>query len=149
MGISERIENDLKAALRARDELRLIVLRTLKSDLKYREIKLGRALSDEDILAVLNSAAKSRRESYDEFKRGGRQDLMDKEQAELNIIEQYLPEQLSPDELNRLIDTAIAQTGATTIKDLGAVMKALIPEIHGRADGKVVNIAVKGRLEGK
>jgi uncharacterized protein len=149
MGISDQIDSDLKAAMRARDELRLLILRTLKSDFKYRKIQLGRELSDDDIIAVLGSAAKSRRESIEEYNRGGRQDLVEKEKAELSIVEQYLPQQLSPDELNGLIDKAIAESGATTIRDLGIVMKALMPELRGRADGKVVNAAVKARLEAK
>ena len=149
MTLTERLETDLKAAMKARDELRLLVLRTLKSDLRYKQIELGHELSDTEVVAVLSTAAKKRREAVGEYDRGGRQDLSDAERAELEIISKYLPEQLSQEELNALIDKAIAQSGATTIKDLGAVMKVLMPEIRGRADGKVVNSSVKARLEGK
>jgi uncharacterized protein YqeY len=148
MKLTERLETDLKAAMKARDELRLRVLRMLKSDLRYKEIELGHELSDDETLAVFSTAAKKRREAIGEYDRGGRQDLSDTEKAELDIISLYLPEQLSQDELINLIDKAIAESGAVTIRDMGAVMKALMPEIRGRADGKAVNALVKARLEG-
>jgi len=149
MTILERIDSDLKAALKARDDLRVQVLRMLKSDWRYKQIELRRELSDDEILAVLSTAAKKRNEAIEEYHRGGRQDLADKEQAELVIIKSYLPEQLSAVELDKLIERVIAQTNASSIKDLGLVMKALMPEVRGRADGKVVNAAVRARLEAK
>lgn len=147
--ILERIENDLKTAMKARDELRLQVLRMLKSDIKYRKIDAGHDLSDDEVIAVLSTAAKKRNEAAEGFRLGGRQDLVEKELAEYDIIKQYLPEQLTQDELIKLIDKAIAETKATTAKDFGLVMKAVMPELRGRADGKVVNAAVKARLEEK
>ena len=149
MKIVERLDLDLKAAMKAKDELRLSVLRMAKSDLRYKQIELGHELSDDEVVSVFSTAAKKRREAASEYDRGGRQDLADNERAELKIISEYLPEQLSPDELNALIDKAIALSGATTIKDMGAIMKVLMPEVRGRADGKAVNTAVKARLEGK
>ncbi|HBC47338.1 MAG TPA: glutamyl-tRNA amidotransferase [candidate division Zixibacteria bacterium] len=148
MKISERLDTDLKVAMRARDELRLRVLRMLKSDLRYRQIELGHELSDDEVIAIVSTSAKKRREAIVEYDRGGRQDLSDGERAELAVISEYLPEQLSPEELNKLIDKAIAETGATTIKDIGNIMKVLMPEIKGRADGKAVNVSVRARLEG-
>ncbi len=149
MKLIERLETDLKAAMKARDEMRLRVLRMLKSDLRYKQIELGHELSDDETLAVFSTAAKKRREAIAEYDRGGRQDLSDTEKAELDIINLYLPEQLSQEELVNLIDKAIADSGAVTIRDMGAVMKVLMPEIRGRADGKAVNALVKARLEGK
>jgi uncharacterized protein len=149
MKISERFDSDLKVAMKARDELRLRVLRMLKSDLRYRQIEVGHELSDDEAIAILSTAAKKRREAAEEYDRGGRQDLSDSERAELEVINEYLPEQLSQDELNKLIDKAIADTGAATIKDIGTIMKALIPEIRGRADGKAVNASVRARFESK
>lgn len=149
MKLTERLDTDLKAAMKAKDELRLRVLRMVKSDLRYKQIELGHDLSDDEVVAVFSTAAKKRKEAASEYDRGGRQDLSDGERAELAVISEYLPEQLSPEELSALIDKAIAQSGAATIKDMGAVMKVLMPEIRGRADGKAVNTAVKARLEGK
>jgi hypothetical protein len=147
--ILERIENDLITAMKARDELRLQVLRMLKSDIKYRKIEVRRDLSDDEVIAVLSTAAKKRNEAVEGFRLGGRQDLVEKELAEYDIIKQYLPEQLSQEELIKLIDKAIAETNATSVKDFGLVMKAVMPELRGRADGKVVNAAVKAQLEEK
>jgi uncharacterized protein len=149
MTISERLNQDIKDAMKAKDEIRLGVLRMLKSDLKYKQIELGHELTEEEVIAVLSSAAKSRRDSMDEYERGGRADLHDEEKAELAIIIQYLPEQLSAEELGRLVDEAIAEAKATAPKDMGAVMKVLMPKVRGRADGKAVNGAVRARLEGK
>ncbi len=106
----ERLDSDLKDAMRARDEVGLLVLRMLKSDLKYKQIELGRELSEEEALTVLSSAAKKRKESIEEYGRGNRQDLVEKEQAELEVISRYLPEQLSAEELYGLVDKAIAET---------------------------------------
>ena len=139
MKLLERLDTDLKTAMKARDELALRVLRMVKSDLRYKQIELGHELSDDEIVTVLGTAAKKRKEAAVEFDRGGRQELGDNERAELAIISQYLPEQFSQEELALLIDTAVAKSGATTIKDIGAVMKVLMPEIKGRADGKVVS----------
>lgn len=149
MGIPERLDEDLKTAMKSRDDLRVQVLRMLKSDLRYKKIELARELTDEDAIAVLSSSVKKRRDSIEEFRRGGREDLATAEAAEITIIQGYLPEQLSEEEVYALVDKAIAQTGARAIKDLGAVMKILMPDVRGRADGKIVNTAVRARLEGK
>ena len=149
MTLIEKIDSDLKAALKNKDQVRLQVLRMLKSDLKYKAIEIGKDLASEDILAVLSSAAKKRNEAAEEYKRGGREDLADNEIAEYQVIKEYLPEQLSEDELRALIKEKIAETGAASVNDLGAVMKALMPEIRGRADGKAVNIVVRSILQGE
>ena len=149
MTLSERLTNDMKEAMKAKDEIRLGVLRMVKSDLKYKQIEFGHELSEEEVIAVLSTAAKTRRDSIEEYERGGRNDLRDQEKAELDIIVQYLPEQLSAEELGRLVDEAIAEAKATAPKDMGAVMKVLMPKVRGRADGKAVNVAVRARLEGK
>jgi len=149
MTLVEKINSDLISAMKNRDEVRLKVLRMLKSELKYKAIDTGQDLSDEEAIAVLSSAAKKRKEANDEFRRGGRDDLAEQEMAESEIITEYLPEQLSEDELKKLVEKAVAETGAETMKDLGAVMKALMPQIRGRADGKSVNIAVRSILQGE
>jgi uncharacterized protein YqeY len=147
MSILARLDDDLKAAMKARDELRVLVIRTLKSDLRYKKIDLGCELTDDDISNVLSSAVKKRRDSVEEYRRGGRSDLADNEAAEIDIIKAYLPKQLSDEELMTLVDKAVAESNARTIKDMGAVMKILMPEIRGRADGKIVYAAVKAKLE--
>jgi uncharacterized protein YqeY len=149
MTISERLNNDMKNAMKAKDEIRLGVLRMLKSDLKYKQIEFGHELTEEEVIAVLSTAAKTRRDAIEEYERGGRNDLRDQEKAELEIVIQYLPEQLSAEELGRLVDEAIAEAKAVAPKDIGAVMKVLMPKVRGRADGKAVNVAVRARLEGK
>ena len=145
-GIVERIQEDQKAALKARERDRVAALRLLSSELKNRRIELGRDLTDEDAIEVLSRALKQRRESEEQFVKGGRADLATKEAAEAELIRHYLPEPIADDELNRLIDAAIAESGATSMKDMGAVMGRLMPALKGRAEGAVVSARVKERL---
>jgi uncharacterized protein YqeY len=149
MAFLERIDTELKAALKGRKDSRLNILRMLKSDLQYKEKELGRALTEEDIIVVLSSAAKKRTEAIDEYVKGGREDLAEAERAEFEVIKEFLPRQLSPEELEHLIDSAISETGASSISGLGAVMKVLMPKVRGRADGKAVNVAVRDKLMNK
>ena len=149
MTLVEKINSDLIAAMKNKDELRLNVLRMLKSELKYKAIDTGDNLSEEDAIAVLSSAAKKRSEAVGEYRKGGREDLAERESAEYEVIKEYLPEQLSEDVLKDLVKNTIAETGAVSIKDLGTVMKALMPKVRGRADGKTVNIAVRNILQGE
>lgn len=146
MGLIERIDESLKVAMKARDESRLTTLRMLKSDLLYKKKDLGEDLNDDEIIAVLSSAAKKRSESIEEYRRGGRDDLVAQESIEYEIIKEFLPEQLSTQKLGLLIDDAIGESEASSIKDIGALMKILMPKIRGRADGKAVNIAVREKL---
>jgi uncharacterized protein YqeY len=149
MTLVEKINSDLISAMKSKDEVRLKVLRMLKSELKYKAIDAGQDLSDDDAVAVLSSAAKKRNEASEEYRRGGRDDLAEQEMAEFEIIKEYLPEQLSEDELKQLVEKAVAETGADSMNDLGAVMKSLMPQVRGRADGKSVNIAVRSILQGE
>lgn len=146
MSLQEKISEGLKTAMKARDEKRLNTLRMLKSDLTYKEKELGRKLTDDDMIAVMSTAAKRRNEAMDEYRRGGREDLYESERIEYEIIKEFLPQQLSPEELGQLIDRAITEVGASSVNDLGAVMKVLMPAVRGRADGKQVNIAVREKL---
>ncbi|MFQ6009093.1 MAG: GatB/YqeY domain-containing protein [Candidatus Zixiibacteriota bacterium] len=139
MNLLEKIDQDMKQALKAGNKDKLTVLRGLKSDLRYRQIDKADELSDEDVIAVLSSSAKKRRESIEQFRKGGREDLAKKEQFELDIITSYLPKQLSEEELRRIISDAIAETGADSPQKVGQVMKIVIPKIKGQADGKLVN----------
>jgi uncharacterized protein YqeY len=145
-GIVDRIREDQNTALKARDRDRVSALRLLSSDLKNRRIELGRDLTDDDAIDVLTRALKQRRESEEQFVKGGRPELAAKEAAEAEVIRTYLPEPVAEDELNRMIDAAIAETGATSMRDMGAVMGRLMPELKGRAEGSVVSARVKERL---
>jgi len=146
MTILDKINDGIKTAMKARDERRLKTLRMIKSDLTYRKIEVGDDLSDDDILAVIGSAAKKRSEAMEEYRKGGREDLYNEEKAEFEIIQEFLPEQLSEEELKKLVDDAVTESGAASIRDLGNVMKILMPRIKGRADGKAVNLAVREKL---
>lgn len=148
MGLFELISQDLAQAMKSGDKLALGVLRMIKSDLKYKQIEIGRELTDEDCIAVFSSAAKKRQDSIDSFIKAGRNDLADNEAAELEIIKKYLPQQLSESELEQVIGETIAELGASTPNDLGAVMKALMPKVKGKADGRRINEIVRRKLGG-
>jgi hypothetical protein len=139
MSIFEQVDKDMIKALKGGDKDRLTVLRGLKSDLKYKKIEVGEELTDEQALETLASAAKKRRESIEQFRAGGREDLVKSEEFELEVISSYLPKQLTEEELRQMAETAIKEVGADSPKQMGLVMKALMPRIKGRADGKLVN----------
>jgi hypothetical protein len=139
MSIFEQVDKDMIKALKGGDKDRLTVLRGLKSDLKYKKIEVGEELTDEQALETLASAAKKRRESIEQFRAGGREDLVKSEEFELEVISSYLPKQLTEEELRQMAETAIKEVGADSPKQMGLVMKALMPKIKGRADGKLVN----------
>jgi hypothetical protein len=146
VSIVEQIREDQTLALKAREKEKLSTLRLLSSELKNRRIELRRDLTDDDAIEVLMRALKQRREAEEQFAKGGRPELAAREAAEAALIREFLPEPLTPEELEGLIDAAIAETGATTMRDMGAVMGRLMPEIKGRAEGAVVSARVKERL---
>jgi uncharacterized protein len=146
MGIRERLDEDLKVAMRERDSLRMNTIRGLKSAVKYREIELMKPLDEAGIIGVLGTEVKRRRDSVEQYRAGHREDLATKEEAEIALLQAYLPQQLSAAELEAKVDEVIGKVGAKGPKDMGAVMKALLPEVQGRADGKVVSELVKQRL---
>jgi uncharacterized protein YqeY len=149
MALKDQLEADLKAAMREKDALKLSVVRMLKSAVKYREIEIMKPLDDAGVQGVIASEIKRRRDSVEQYRAGNRADLADKEEAEIAILQNWLPAQLTPDELRAKVDAAIAKVGAQGPKDMGAVMKALLPEVQGRAEGKAVSDLVKARLAGK
>ena len=146
MPLLERIDNELKAAMKSSDKIKVSTLRMVKASLKNREIEKRAELSDEEVIEVLTTLAKQRRESISEFERGGRADLAEREREELAVIQSYLPEQLSEEELNRIVQETIEETGASSLKDVGKVMKSLMPKVKGRADGRQVNQKVRKLL---
>jgi uncharacterized protein YqeY len=143
----EQINTDITNAMRAKDQPKLVPLRMLKSALTNREIEKGRALDERESLQVVASLVKQRRDSIDQFGKAGRQDLVDKETAEIVILETYLPPPMDESDLTRIVDEAISSTGAKSPKEMGAVMKAVMASLGGRnVDGKVVNELVRKRL---
>jgi uncharacterized protein len=149
MALKDRLDQDMKAAMRERAQLRLDTIRMLKSAIKYREIELMKPLDDAGVSGVVASEIKRRRDSVEQYRAGNRQDLADKEQKEIEVLQAYLPQQLTEAEVRAKVDAAVKAVGAQGMKDMGAVMKALMPEVQGRADGKVVSELVKARLSGK
>ena len=148
MTLKERIDQDLKTAMREKDVVRLSVVRLLKSAIKYREIELAKALDDGEIEGVIASEVKRRRDSVEQYRAGNRQDLVDREEAEIRILKGWLPAPLSQIELAAKVDEVVRRLKASGPKDMGAVMKALLPEVQGRAEGKAVSELVKSRLLG-
>lgn len=144
--LTEKIDSDLKSAMKASEGLRVSVLRMLKAALKNRQIQKGSALSEEDEVSVLTSLSKQRKESIEQYLKAGREDLANKERDELAILQSYLPEQLSTEELDRIILETIKDSGAKGPSDMGKVMKLLMPKVKGRADGKVVSERLKALL---
>lgn len=147
MALIERIQKDLTEAMMAKDELRLSVLRMVKSALKYKEIEKVRPLEDGESLQVLHTLVKQRRESVDQFAKGGRQDLVDKETKEIAILEAYLPAAASESDMDAAIEAAIKETGANSPKAMGGVIKAAKARLEGKSvDGKVLSDRVRERL---
>ncbi len=148
MTLLQRIDEDIKKALKGGEKAKLLVLRGLKSDIKYKAIEKGEDLTEDDVIGVLGSAAKKRRDSIEQFKIGRRGDLVEKESAELKIIMDYLPEQLTEDKLREIIRDAITKTGADSPAKVGLVMKEVMVEAKGKADGKFINRLVVEILSG-
>lgn len=148
MRLINQIQEDLKRSMKAKDGNRVSVLRFLLSSIQNREIEKRDALDDEEVLAEITTSAKRRKESMEAFGEGGRTDLVEKEAAELAILQEYLPEQLSPDEIRGVVQEVVEAVGAKTASDLGKVMKELMPRLRGKADGKLVNEIVQEALSG-
>ncbi len=146
MGLRENIDADLKVALKSGAKDKVSTLRMLNAALKNKQIDKRRQLTEEEVIETVRSLIKQRKDSIEQFAKGGRQDLVDKESAEVTFLEAYLPQQLSREEVEGMVRDVIAKTGAQGAKDMGKVMKALIPVIAGRADGKLVSELVKHAL---
>lgn len=136
----------MRAAMKARDQVRVSTLRMLMTAVRNAEVERGHALDDDEVIEVAAREAKRRRESIEAFRAGNRDDLVTKESAELAVLEEYLPKGLTEQELAALVDETISEVGATTPKQMGEVMKALMPKIRGRADGAAVSQMVRGKL---
>jgi uncharacterized protein YqeY len=147
MSLQERIQSDIADAMRAKDQLKLGVLRMMKSAVKLKEVEKMKTLDEPEVLAVFNSLVKQRKDSIDQFRKGGREDLAVKEETEITIIEQYLPAAASEEDIRRAIEEAIQETGAASMKDMGKVMKATQARLAGKTvDGGRVSQLVKEKL---
>jgi len=145
-GLKQRINDDVKEAMRARDKARLGVLRLILAAVKQKEVDERIELDDGQVMAVLEKLSKQHRDSIEQFEKAGRTDLVEKERFELKLVRSYLPQQLGDDELAALIAGAIAEAGATTARDMGKVMALVKPKVQGRADMGKVGALVKARL---
>jgi hypothetical protein len=146
MSLKVQLDEAMKDAMRARDSLRLNAIRMIRTAVKNREIDERRELDDQEVIGVLSTLAKQRKESAQAYRDGARADLAEKEEQELAIIQEFLPAQLSESELRALIEAAVAEAGATSMKEMGKVMKIVTPRTLGRADGRLVSEMVKARL---
>ncbi|MDH5767547.1 MAG: GatB/YqeY domain-containing protein [Nitrospirota bacterium] len=147
MSLLQKFDDDLKIAIKTSDKLKVSVLRMAKAALKNRQIEKRAELSEDEVLSVISMLSKQRRESIEQFSKGGRDDLSEKERQELAILQSYLPNQLSPEELDRIIKETINESSAQGVKDMGKVMRLLMPRVKGVADGNVVNQRVKELLD--
>ena len=148
MSLKEQLTADMKEAMKNKEKERLAVIRMVRGAIRQQEIDGQKELGEEDVIAVISKEVKMRRDSIEEFQKGGREDLVEKTQAEIDVLLPYLPAQLSEDEVRELVKAAVEQTGAATPKDVGKVMGVLMPKVKGRADGKMVNTIVKSFLQG-
>ncbi len=143
MDLKTQLNQDLKSALLAKDKLRTSVIRLLTALIKNREIEKRGPLTDAEVIQAITSSCKQRQEAIEQYGKGGRQDLVDKETAELGILQSYLPAALSPDELRTLVEEAVRESQAASPREMGKVMSLLMPKVTGRADGKVVSALVR------
>lgn len=147
MTLTEKVNAEISAAMKAKDAPRLSALRMVKAAIMNKEVEKSRSLEDAEVLQVLGSLVKQRRDSIEQFAKAGRTDLVDKETAEIRVLEEYLPPAASAEEIEAAVAAAVAETGAASAKDIGKVMKAVMPRLAGKnADGKTINEAVRRKL---
>jgi uncharacterized protein YqeY len=146
MSLEERLVEEMKQAMKSNDKLRLSTIRMIRSALKNKEIELRKKLEDEDVVKVIQAMVRKGEESVEQFQIGGRMNLVEKEKKEIEILKSFLPQPLSQEEILKIIDQSIQETQASSLKDIGKVMKSVMPKIGGKADGKLINQLVKERL---
>ncbi len=146
MSLMNKIMQDMKEAMKAKDKERLSTIRMLVSEIKKRQIDSGKEFEDNDILGVIKSMVKSREDSITAYREGGREDLAEKEEREVEVLKAYLPKQLSLEETEKVVEEAIKESGAETIRDMGKVMKIIMAKYGSQVDGKTVNKIVKDKL---
>jgi len=146
MSLEERLVEEMKQAMKSNDKLRLSTIRMIRSALKNKEIELRKKLEDEEVVKVIQVMVRKGEESVEQFQIGGRMDLVEKEKKEIEILKSFLPQPLSQEEILKIIDQSIQETQVSSLKDIGKVMKSVMPKIGGKADGKLINQLVKERL---
>ena len=147
MALAEKVNSDIASAMKAKDAPRLSALRMVKAAIMNKEVEKSRALEDAEVLQVLSALVKQRRDSVEQFSKAGRTDLVDKETAEIAVLEEYLPPAASAEDVEAAVAAAIAETGAASPRDIGKVMKAVMPKLAGKnADGRAINEAVRRKL---
>jgi uncharacterized protein len=147
MGLTDKVNADIAAAMKAKDAARLSALRMVKAAIMNKGVEKGRDLEDAEVVQVITSLVKQRRDSIEQFSKAGRSDLVDKETAEIAVLTEFLPPAATPEEVDAAVAAAIAETGATSAKDVGKVMKAVMPKLAGKnADGRTINEAVRRKL---
>lgn len=147
MTLKEQLTQDLKAAMKHKAQTRLATIRLVRTAIKNREVELMRELEDAEVLREINRLVKQAKDSIEQFEQGGRVDLVEEEQARLQILQTYLPQQMTEAEISALVQEAIAAVEAASMKDMGRVMQYIMPKVQGRADGKLVNQLVKAQLQ--
>ncbi|AWB45409.1 aspartyl-tRNA amidotransferase [Paenibacillus sp. CAA11] len=147
MNLSERLNEDMKQAMKSQDKFKLSTIRMVRATIKNLEIDLKRTLNDDEVLDILSREIKQRKDALQEFTKAGRDDLAVNLKGEIDIIARYLPEQLTEEEIQVIVQQTIQETGASSKADMGKVMSALMPKVKGRADGKLVNQAVQQFLQ--
>ncbi|WP_096434602.1 GatB/YqeY domain-containing protein [Alteribacter populi] len=146
MDLQKQLTEDMKKAMKNKEKQRLLVIRSVKSAIQNEQIKQGKELTEDEALTVLNREMKQRKESLQEFENANREDLVSKVKAEMDVLQSYLPEQLSDEALQQIVDETIQEVGAKTKADMGKVMGAIMPKVKGKADGSQVNRAVLNSL---
>ncbi len=144
----KKLQEEMKAAMKSGDKEKLSTVRMLISEIKKVQIDQKKELTDEEIVQILQRYAKQRKESIKQYREAGREDLAEKEERELKIVQEFLPEQLSEEEIKKIVEEVISETGASSMKDMGKVMKAVMEKVKGRAEGSVVSSIVKEKLSG-
>lgn len=147
--MKEKLAEEMKSALKQRDKTRLSTIRLIRDAVKKKEIEQGREVLDDDgVVRVISAMVRKSEEALEQFEKGGRQDLVEEENREIAILKSFLPQPLSKDEIEALIDEAVQEAGAVNVRDIGKVMKVLMPKVSGRADGRTINQMVRERLSG-
>ena len=146
MALMEKIMQDMKEAMKSKEKEKLSTIRMLVSEIKKRQIDSGKEFDDNDILGVIKSMVKSREDSVKAYREGGREDLAEKEEREVEVLKAYLPKQLSEEEVEKIVEEAIKESGAQTVRDMGKVMKIVMGKYGSQVDGKIVNKIVKEKL---
>ncbi|CEH33196.1 GatB/YqeY domain-containing protein [Romboutsia lituseburensis] len=147
MSLKQKLQEDLKSSMKNKDTVRKSVVTLIRASIKQYEVDNRVELDDEDIIDIISKQMKQRRDSLEEFAKANRQDLVSETESEIEVLKEYLPQQLSEEELNKIVKETISELGATSMKDMGKIMSAMMPKVKGRADGKQINELVKANLQ--